>query len=43
MPELTTTETKKRFGMPEFIPFDPDEVLLGYQKRWMADNSLSFI
>ena len=39
MSELAKTETKKRFGLPELIPFDPDEVLLGYQKRWMADNS----
>lgn len=30
---------EKRFGLPVFIPFDPDEVLLGYQKRWMADDS----
>ncbi|MDD0824365.1 terminase family protein [Mannheimia sp. AT1] len=25
--------------LPEFIPFDPNELLLGYQKRWIADNS----
>ncbi|PID61993.1 MAG: hypothetical protein CR974_03845 [Gammaproteobacteria bacterium] len=25
--------------LPDFIPFDPDEVLLGYQKRWIADDS----
>ena len=24
---------------PDFIPFDPNELLLGYQKRWIADNS----
>lgn len=30
-------ETK--FGLPTFIPFDPDELLLGYQKRWVADDS----
>ncbi|WP_102798737.1 hypothetical protein [Bowmanella denitrificans] len=28
-----------RFGLPTFIPFDPDELLLGYQKRWVADDS----
>ncbi|WP_044469789.1 terminase large subunit domain-containing protein [Mannheimia massilioguelmaensis] len=25
--------------LPDFIPFDPNELLLGYQKRWIADNS----
>ena len=25
--------------LPEFIPFDPKELLLGYQKRWVADDS----
>lgn len=25
--------------LPEFIPFDPNELLLGYQKRWIADDS----
>ncbi|WP_416305200.1 hypothetical protein [Neptunicella sp. SCSIO 80796] len=28
-----------RFGLPTFIPFDPNELLLGYQKRWVADDS----
>lgn len=28
-----------RFGLPTFIPFDEDELLLGYQKRWVADDS----
>ncbi len=30
-------ETK--FGLPTFIPFDENELLLGYQKRWVADDS----
>lgn len=34
-----TDNIEKRFGLPVFIPFDPDEVLLGYQKRWIADDS----
>ncbi|EPE64881.1 gp28, partial [Pasteurella multocida P1933] len=21
--------------LPDFIPFDPNELLLGYQKRWI--------
>ena len=25
--------------LPDFIPFDPNELLLGYQKRWLADDS----
>lgn len=25
--------------LPDFIPFDKNEVLLGYQKRWIADDS----
>ncbi|MFC0911918.1 terminase large subunit domain-containing protein [Pasteurella multocida] len=25
--------------LPDFIPFDPNELLLGYQKRWIADDS----
>ena len=25
--------------LPEFIPFVPKELLLGYQKRWVADDS----
>ncbi|WP_233139445.1 terminase large subunit domain-containing protein [Aggregatibacter actinomycetemcomitans] len=25
--------------LPEFIPFNPNELLLGYQKRWVADDS----
>lgn len=25
--------------LPDFIPFDPNELLLGYQKRWIADES----
>ena len=25
--------------VPDFIPFDPNELLLGYQKRWIADKS----
>ncbi|WP_419843606.1 terminase large subunit domain-containing protein [Actinobacillus pleuropneumoniae] len=25
--------------LPKFIPFDPNELLLGYQKRWVADDS----
>ncbi|TGY49722.1 hypothetical protein E5343_07000 [Rodentibacter caecimuris] len=25
--------------LPDFIPFDPNELLLGYQKRWIADKS----
>lgn len=28
-----------RFGLPTFIPFDENELLLGYQKRWIADDS----
>ena len=28
-----------RFGLPTFIPFDENELLLGYQKRWVADES----
>jgi len=28
-----------RFGLPTFIPFDENELLLGYQKRWVADDS----
>ncbi|GLX86362.1 Mu-like prophage FluMu protein gp28 [Thalassotalea loyana] len=30
---------EKRFGLPVFIPYDENEVLLGYQKRWIADKS----
>lgn len=26
-------------NLPDFIPFDPNELLLGYQKRWLADES----
>ncbi|EGV05767.1 hypothetical protein HMPREF9952_0733 [Haemophilus pittmaniae HK 85] len=26
-------------NLPGFIPFDKNEVLLGYQKRWIADDS----
>ncbi|MGX2951601.1 terminase large subunit domain-containing protein [Ursidibacter sp. B-7004-1] len=26
-------------SLPKFIPFDPNELLLGYQKRWIADES----
>ncbi|ANF69904.1 hypothetical protein A6043_00305 [[Haemophilus] ducreyi] len=26
-------------NLPDFIPFSPTELLLGYQKRWVADNS----
>ncbi|WKS99781.1 terminase family protein [Gallibacterium salpingitidis] len=25
--------------LPDFISFDPNELLLGYQKRWIADDS----
>lgn len=25
--------------LPDFIPFDPNELLLGYQKRWIADEN----
>lgn len=25
--------------LPDFIPFNPNELLLGYQKRWIADES----
>lgn len=25
--------------LPDFIPFNPNELLLGYQKRWIADDS----
>ncbi|MBD1584810.1 terminase large subunit domain-containing protein [Pseudoalteromonas sp. S16_S37] len=32
-------EVKQRFGLPSYIPFDPSELLLGYQKRWIADQS----
>ncbi|TMP27214.1 hypothetical protein CWB99_15870 [Pseudoalteromonas rubra] len=32
-------EIEKRFGLPVYIPFDPNELLLGYQKRWIADTS----
>lgn len=27
-------------NLPSIIPFDPNELLLGYQKRWIADESL---
>jgi len=30
---------EERFGLPTFIPFDPNQLLLGYQKRWLADES----
>lgn len=26
-------------NLPSFIPFDPNELLIGYQKRWVADQS----
>lgn len=26
-------------ALPDFIPFDPNALLLGYQKRWVADGS----
>lgn len=26
-------------ALPDFIPFDKNELLLGYQKRWIADQS----
>ncbi|MDK1288502.1 terminase large subunit domain-containing protein [Pseudoalteromonas umbrosa] len=32
-------EFEKKFGLPVFIPFDQNELLLGYQKRWIADRS----
>ncbi|MDK2598650.1 terminase large subunit domain-containing protein [Pseudoalteromonas obscura] len=32
-------EFERKFGLPVFIPFDPNELLLGYQKRWIADRS----
>jgi phage FluMu gp28-like protein len=32
-------DIEKRFGLPVFIPFNPNELLLGYQKRWIADDS----
>jgi phage FluMu gp28-like protein len=34
-----TDRLEMRFGLPTFIPFDPEELLLGYQKRWVADDS----
>lgn len=30
---------EERFGLPVFIAYDEKEVLLGYQKRWIADDS----
>ena len=36
MPENSKSAVKK---LPDFIPFDKNEVLLGYQKRWIADDS----
>lgn len=32
-------EIETRFGLPTYIAFDPKELLLGYQKRWIADPS----
>lgn len=26
-------------ALPDLIPFDPNALLLGYQKRWVADGS----
>ena len=34
-----TDRLETRFGLPTFIPFDPEELLLGYQKLWVADDS----
>lgn len=34
-----TASDVMRFGLPAFIPFDEKELLLGYQKRWLADKS----
>ncbi len=31
--------TKQDNSVPDFIPYDENEVLLGYQKRWIADSS----
>lgn len=36
---LQTDFLEARFGLPTFIPFDENELLLGYQRRWMADDS----
>lgn len=36
MPKNPKSAVKK---LPDFIPFDKNEVLLGYQKRWIADDS----
>lgn len=30
---------QQEMRLPDFIPFDPNELLLGYQKRWIADDS----
>lgn len=32
-------DIEMRFGLPLLIPFDKDELLLGYQRRWIADDS----
>lgn len=32
-------QTKLAVDMGDFIPFDENELLLGYQKRWVADKS----
>ena len=34
-----TDTIEERFGLPVFIPYNSNEVLLGYQKRWIADQS----
>lgn len=34
-----TDTIEVRFGLPIFIPYNDKEVLLGYQKRWIADKS----
>ena len=34
-----TDTIEQRFGLPLFIPYNATEVLLGYQKRWIADKS----
>lgn len=34
-----TDTIEERFGLPVFIPYNQNEVLLGYQKRWIADQS----
>ncbi|MDO6488242.1 hypothetical protein Q4503_11055 [Colwellia sp. 6_MG-2023] len=36
---LDVKKTKLAVAVGDFVPFDPNELLLGYQKRWLADKS----